>query len=215
MVRLGNSENEQERWGHGLYNFKMGIHHQRKVSVVVLSLSRVWLLLDCSLSSSSVYGAVQARMLEWVAIPFSRGSSQPRDQTWVSCIAGRFFTIWATREAQWDSSQWFHKSFWQFLTISPTPTPSGHPSSRAVISLMPYENVIVLDSLTTFGGYSWFSLSLWWEKIPKLSHPLPLIATHQPLCQSRVPSIIKGEEKNNPVQIGWLPGLGWFRQLLA
>ena len=38
-------------------------------------------------------------MLEWVAIPFSRGSSRPRDQIQVSCIAGGFFTIWATREA--------------------------------------------------------------------------------------------------------------------
>ena len=38
--------------------------------------------------------------LEWVAFPFSRGSSQPRDQTQVSCIAGGFFTSWATREAQ-------------------------------------------------------------------------------------------------------------------
>ena len=46
----------------------------------------------------SVYGILQARMLEWVAIPFSRGFSQPRDQTQVSCIAGRFFTIWAIRE---------------------------------------------------------------------------------------------------------------------
>ena len=43
---------------------------------------------------------LQARILEWVAFPFSRGSSQPRDQTQVSCIAGRLFTIWATREAQ-------------------------------------------------------------------------------------------------------------------
>ena len=42
---------------------------------------------------SSVHGILQARILEWVAIPFSRGSSRPRDQTWVSCIAGRFFTI--------------------------------------------------------------------------------------------------------------------------
>ena len=41
----------------------------------------------------------KARILEWVAIPFSRGSSQPKYRTWVSCIAGRFFTIWATREA--------------------------------------------------------------------------------------------------------------------
>ena len=38
-------------------------------------------------------------ILEWVAIPFSRGSSGPRDQTWVSCTKGRFFTIWTTREA--------------------------------------------------------------------------------------------------------------------
>ena len=47
---------------------------------------------------SSVHGILQARILEWVAIPFSRGSSQPRDRTQVSHIAGRFFTIWATRE---------------------------------------------------------------------------------------------------------------------
>ena len=44
-------------------------------------------------------GILQARILEWVAIPFSKGSSWPRDQTWVSCIAGRFFTVWAIREA--------------------------------------------------------------------------------------------------------------------
>ena len=43
-------------------------------------------------------GILQARILEWVAVPFSRGSSWPNDQTRVSCIAGRFFTIWATRE---------------------------------------------------------------------------------------------------------------------
>ena len=46
-----------------------------------------------------VHGILQARILEWVAFPFSRGSSQPRDWAQVSCIAGRFFTSWATREA--------------------------------------------------------------------------------------------------------------------
>ena len=45
-------------------------------------------------------GILQATILEWVAIPFSRGSSQPRDQTQVFRIAGGFFTVWATREAQ-------------------------------------------------------------------------------------------------------------------
>ena len=39
------------------------------------------------------HGVLQARIQEWVASPFSRESSQPRDQTWVSCIAGRFFTV--------------------------------------------------------------------------------------------------------------------------
>ena len=48
----------------------------------------------------TVHRILQARILEWVAFPFSRGSSQPRDQTQVSHIAGRFFTSWATREAQ-------------------------------------------------------------------------------------------------------------------
>ena len=42
----------------------------------------------------------KARILQWVAIPFSKGYSWPRDQTWISHIAGRLFTIWATREAQ-------------------------------------------------------------------------------------------------------------------
>ena len=54
--------------------------------------------MDCSLPGSSAYGIFQARVLEWVAISFSGGSSQPRDQTQVSLIAGRRFTIWATRE---------------------------------------------------------------------------------------------------------------------
>ena len=43
-----------------------------------------------------VYGILQARILEWVAFPFSRGSSQPRDQTQASHTAGRFFTSWAS-----------------------------------------------------------------------------------------------------------------------
>ena len=48
---------------------------------------------------SSVHGVLQAGVLEWVGIPFSRGSSQPRDRTWVSCIAGEFLTVRVTREA--------------------------------------------------------------------------------------------------------------------
>ena len=54
----------------------------------------------CDPLDYTVHGILRSAILEWVAFPFSRGSSQPRDQTQVSCIAGRFFTSWATREAQ-------------------------------------------------------------------------------------------------------------------
>ena len=52
----------------------------------------------CNPMKYTVHGISQARILEWVALPFSRGSSQPRDWIWVSSTAGRFFTSWATRE---------------------------------------------------------------------------------------------------------------------
>ena len=58
--------------------------------------------MDWSLSGSSINGIFQSRVLEGVAMPSSRGSSQLRDQTQVSHIAGRCFTIWATREAGED-----------------------------------------------------------------------------------------------------------------
>ena len=61
--------------------------------------------MDYSLPVSSVHGILQAKILEWVAISFSRGSSQPKNRTWVSCIAGRFFTNWAMREALFKNEQ--------------------------------------------------------------------------------------------------------------
>ena len=54
--------------------------------------------MDCSPPGSSVHGILQARILELGSHSLFQGSSRPRDQTWVSRIAGRFFTIWATRE---------------------------------------------------------------------------------------------------------------------
>ena len=51
--------------------------------------------MDCSPPGSAVHGILQERILEWVAIPFSREFSWHRVRTWVSCLAGRFFTIWA------------------------------------------------------------------------------------------------------------------------
>ena len=62
--------------------------------------------MDCSLPGSSVRGILQASILQWVATSFSRGSSWPKNQTQFSCISGRFFTNWATREVLlWVSSQ--------------------------------------------------------------------------------------------------------------
>ena len=58
--------------------------------------------MNCNMPDSSVCGILQARILEWVAISFSRRSSQSRDQTRVTCIAGKFFTIWATREVSFS-----------------------------------------------------------------------------------------------------------------
>ena len=54
----------------------------------------------CDPMDYTVHGILQARILEWVAFPFSRGSPQPRNRTQISRIVGRFFTSWATREAQ-------------------------------------------------------------------------------------------------------------------
>ena len=75
----------------------LGVDHQRKWKRKPLC---TILLFVTPWTIHTVHGILQARILEWVASPFSRGSSRPRDQTQVSHIAGGFFTNWATREAQ-------------------------------------------------------------------------------------------------------------------
>ena len=76
------------------YNFYI-----KKESEVAQSCAPLCYPVEYSPPGSSVHGILQARILEWVAISFSRGSSQSRDQTQVSCIAGRFFNLRVTREA--------------------------------------------------------------------------------------------------------------------
>ena len=84
------------------------------VKVKVKSLSHVWLCdpMDCSLPGSSIQGIFQARILEWVAISLSRGSSWPRDRTQVSRIVGRRFTIWAAVK---DLTVCFFALFCEFI----------------------------------------------------------------------------------------------------
>ena len=68
--------------------------------------------MDCRSPVSSLHGNSPGKKTEWIAIPFSRGSSRSRDQTWVSCIAGIFFTIWATREFTTSKSKLEHYHLW-------------------------------------------------------------------------------------------------------
>ena len=77
------------------FKFLLTVYHCLRYSYVLVTQSCPTLCypMDCSPPGSSVHGISQVRILEWVAISFSRGSSQPRDQTQTSCITGRFFTI--------------------------------------------------------------------------------------------------------------------------
>ena len=86
-----------------------------------------------------VPGILQARILELVAFPFSRGSSQPRDRTQVSDIAGRFFTSWATREA------WEYWSGYSIPFLADLPGPGielGSPALQADFLPMSYEGAL-------------------------------------------------------------------------
>ena len=76
--------------------------------------------MECNPVGSSVHGILQERILEWIAISFSRGSSQPRDWTQVSWIAGRCFTAWAAREA--------HTTRWISCKYTYVPSPIEPPS---------------------------------------------------------------------------------------
>ena len=89
---------------HGLYSLEV---KWSEVAQLCLTLCNP---VDCGLPGSSIHGILHAGILEWIAISFSRGSSQPRDRTWVSRITGRRFTVWATREAQ--GLILLNKNFW-------------------------------------------------------------------------------------------------------
>ena len=86
---------------------------------------------------------LQARILEWVAIPFFRGSSWPRDRTWVSCTAGRFFTVWATREEEALSYL-----FGDYLTAPTSPS----------------QNLAKVSSHLKSSPFHWFGCLRWEEE---------------------------------------------------
>ena len=107
---------------------------------------------NCSLSGSCIHGILQARILEWIAVPFSRGSSWSRDWTQVSCIAGRFFIIWATGKIrivswpgselrQWKSNHWNAGQLYPHVSWEESIMPSweylGLPSESSTILIFP------------------------------------------------------------------------------
>ena len=122
--------------------------------------------MDCSLPGSSVCGILQARILEYIAMPSCRGSSQPRDQIWVSCIAGIFFIVSATREATLNSLTphnkrelgWLICSF-EFSHNILWKNPNelyGQPNSRTAIWTRLTLNLLFCALVF------WYSIQLWW-----------------------------------------------------
>ena len=114
--------------------------------------------MNCSLPSSSVHGILQARILQWVAILFSRGSSWSRDQTQVSSTASRFFTIWATGEAL---------TTWTF--VGKVMSLLCNSWSRFVIAFLPRNKHFLISRLCLFmTAFLWQkaktnSRASWWK----------------------------------------------------
>ena len=111
----------------------VGCHCLPRITVYFwLILPWKWKLLS-HVRPFATHGILQARLLEWTVVPFSRGSSQPSDQTQVSCIAGRGFTSWVTREAQ------------EYWSGKPIPSPVDRPDP----GIEPDSPALQADSLPT------------------------------------------------------------------
>ena len=112
--------------------------------------------MDCSPPGSSVHGILQTRILEWIAISFSRGSSWPKYRIQISCIAGGFFITWATRESLNSRSPWSftvvcfpglnrHRN----LNVPLQKRRSSPITTYCVTSFYPQRNQLDLASITT------------------------------------------------------------------
>ena len=122
--------------------------------------------MDCSLPGFSVHGIFQASVLEWVAISFSRGSSWPRNQTWVSCIAGRCLTLWANREAwKWSWPCWKAQQRVHFSQACRLQT----HTQQGLAGLSPASSALSPYSLLTQGvlGERETSSPAWWRPLPR------------------------------------------------
>ena len=122
--------------------------------------------MGCSPPGSFVHGILQARILEWEAIPFSRGSSWPRDRTQVFCIAGGFFTIWATREAKKNIFLFSSVQSLSGVRLFATPWIAAHQASLSITNsrsspkLMSIESVMPSSHLILVVPFSSYPQSL-------------------------------------------------------
>ena len=91
--------------------------HRKKESEVAQLYPTLCNPMDCSLPGSSIHGIFQARVLKWIAISFSRRSSQPRDWTRVFHTVGRRFTVWATREVIYSETEQLTLSVFSLLLV--------------------------------------------------------------------------------------------------
>ena len=149
------------------------IFFPRKSSMFVLvtqSCSTLCNSMDCSPPGSSVYGILHARKLEWVGISSCRGSSWPRDWTRVSCITGRFFTVWA------------QEALTLRLTWSTGPD-MIHKSGMMMIYTLGVTNVIMQTHVKNF---SFVILRLMWPLHCFLGNVLPSLQHHNPLQKIKV-----------------------------
>ena len=164
-------------WGHkrvGQHLVTENVHtHTHTHTHTQVDISSTWLKVKWShlvvsdslwphghnLLGSSVHGIFQARVLEWVAIFFSRGSSWPRDWTWVSCIAGRHFTIWAT----WEAPPWLNLTRYCQITVQFMLVPVVYKSSSCSI----LSSAMVLSNFFFSTHHWWSCLAIgWWHSGP-------------------------------------------------
>ena len=119
--------------------------------------------MDCGLPGCFVHGILQARILEWVAIPFSRGSSQPRDGTQVSHIAGRFFIILAVQFSSVTQSCLSLRPHESQHARPPCPSPTVAPSAPcawnlSLICVFSSPTILLFKNFFCFLGHLLFFL---------------------------------------------------------
>ena len=166
----------------------------------------------CGPPGSSVHGILQARILKWEAIPSSRGSSQPKDPTWVSCIAGGFFTTSATWEAAFNKitgflTVTFHTMFWwaprlQTQVDIVSLTPKSHLPGRCPHS-MSYRHPLI----------GWLGQPLAWACVGLF--PTPLVTQSQNLAGLPIPRPAYSLLQSVCLTLGQVPAVSVVTEVIS